>query len=160
MGSRHVFLQRPRNKERRFLPDLRPEIRINLWLYIRSEMWKIKTIGQKVNSVNASLPPASEPRSTRDFSSDTDQGLDSTTGNCVQPVLFTCLTSLASPWTEPGWEEASEVTACLRSSQNELTNAFWSGFSGADYLVVASAHPPATAPSLVTCLPLGHFASH
>lgn len=92
-----MFLQRLRNKERHFLPDLRPEIRINLGIIQRSEMWKNKTTVQKVNSIRASLPPASEPTAHGTFLLTLIRGWILLQEIVYNHVLFTYLTSLASP---------------------------------------------------------------
>lgn len=74
-------------------------------------MWKNNTTGQKVDSVSASLPPASEPAAHGTFPLTLIRGWILLQEIVYNHVLFTCSTSLTSPRTEPGWEEAS-VNAC------------------------------------------------
>lgn len=60
-------------------------------------MWKIKTTGQKVNSVSASLPPASEPAAHGTFPLTLIRGWILLQEIACNHVLFTCSTSLAFP---------------------------------------------------------------
>lgn len=120
MCSKTRVSPKTEEEKTRLLSDLRPRIRINLWLYIHSEIWKNTFTGQKVKSHQDFSASCLWTCNTRNFPHDTDRGLCSVIGICVQ--FCVCLVYLLDfsppvcPWTEPGSEEVSVNALANRSN--------------------------------------------